>query len=177
MPALVARMIVRHPDNQRGDRSTANDRHPRWPNPHRQTRLPDGLQAGPVARVRYSPDAHWSGRQTPSHHHHSARQILFHLGILDSEVGPTTVPALSLEERMADVPPATLRPALVTCLHRKRATCTPKAVSSLATRLAHSGRYLAVIDPRHRLADRPGPPPAHRAVPHLADHRRQHRHR
>ncbi|MEZ5150058.1 hypothetical protein [Rhodococcus zopfii] len=107
---------------------------------------------------------------------HSARQILFHLGILDSEVGPTTVPALSLEERMADVP-ATLRPALVTCLHRKRATCTPKAVSSLATRLAHSGRYLAVIDPRHRLADRPGPPPAHRAVPHLADHRRQHRHR
>jgi hypothetical protein len=42
---------------------------------------------------------------------HSARQILFHLGILDTQA-PPTVRALSLEERMADVP-AALRPAFV----------------------------------------------------------------
>ncbi|AWZ22787.1 MULTISPECIES: tyrosine-type recombinase/integrase [Rhodococcus] len=76
---------------------------------------------------------------------HSARQILFHLGILDNEAGPAVAP-LSFEERMADVP-AALRPAFVSYLHRKRATCTPKTVSSLATRLAHFGRYLATIDP------------------------------
>lgn len=77
---------------------------------------------------------------------HSARQILFHLGILDSPARPTTAAALTLEERMADVP-AALRPAFVAYLHRKRATCTTHTVSSLATRLAHFGRYLATIDP------------------------------
>ncbi|MFD6064938.1 tyrosine-type recombinase/integrase [Rhodococcus wratislaviensis] len=76
---------------------------------------------------------------------HSARQILFHLGILDSEARPAVTP-LTLDERMADVP-AALRPAFVAYLHRKRATCTTKTVSSLATRLAHFGRYLAAIDP------------------------------
>ena len=47
---------------------------------------------------------------------------------------------------MADVP-AALAPAFVAYLHRKHATCVPKTVSSLATRLAHFGRYLAAIDP------------------------------
>lgn len=32
-------------------------------------------------------------------------------------------------------------------LNRKYATCVPKTVSSLATRLAHFGRYLAAADP------------------------------
>ncbi|ANS32463.1 site-specific recombinase XerD (plasmid) [Rhodococcus opacus] len=76
---------------------------------------------------------------------HSARQILFHLGILDSEAQPAVTP-LTLDERMADVP-AALRPAFVAYLQRKRATCVAKTVSSLATRLAHFGRYLTAIDP------------------------------
>ncbi|MGK2886103.1 MAG: tyrosine-type recombinase/integrase [Rhodococcus sp. (in: high G+C Gram-positive bacteria)] len=75
----------------------------------------------------------------------SARQILFHLGVLDSPAPPSVV-AVTLEQRMADVP-ATLRPAFVAYLARKRATCTVKTVSSLATRLAHFGRYLAAVDP------------------------------
>jgi integrase len=76
---------------------------------------------------------------------HSARQILFHLGILDKQA-PPAVTALTLEQRMADVPTA-LRPAFVAYLNRKHATCVPKTVSSLATRLAHFGRYLAAVDP------------------------------
>jgi hypothetical protein len=76
---------------------------------------------------------------------HSARQILFHLGVLDDQ-RPPAVTALSLEQRMADVPTA-LRPAFVAYLNRKHATCAPKTVSSLATRLAHFGRYLAAADP------------------------------
>ena len=76
---------------------------------------------------------------------HSARQILFHLGILDTQT-PPSVTALTLEQRMADVP-AALRPAFVAYLNRKYATCVPKTVSSLATRLAHFGRYLAAADP------------------------------
>ena len=76
---------------------------------------------------------------------HSARQILFHLGILDSEAPPATT-AHSLEDRMAEVPTA-LRPAFVGYLNRKYATCAPKTVSSIATRLAHFGRFLAVTDP------------------------------
>lgn len=76
---------------------------------------------------------------------HSARQILFHLGILDSEAPPATT-AHSLEDRMAEVPTA-LRPAFVGYLNRKYATCAPKTVSSITTRLAHFGRFLAVTDP------------------------------
>lgn len=76
---------------------------------------------------------------------HSARQILFHLAILDTQT-PPAVTALTLEQRMADVP-AALRPAFVAYLNRKYATCVPKTVSSLATRLAHFGRYLAAADP------------------------------
>lgn len=76
---------------------------------------------------------------------HSAHQILFHLGILDTQT-PPAVTALSLEERMAEVPVA-LRPAFVAYLNRKHATCVPKTVSSLATRLAQFGRYLAAVDP------------------------------
>ncbi|WP_407686959.1 tyrosine-type recombinase/integrase [Mycobacterium sp. HUMS_1102779] len=76
---------------------------------------------------------------------HSARQILFHLGVLDSQARPA-VTALTLEQRMVDVP-AALRPAFVAYLNRKYATCVPKTVSSLATRLAHFGRYLAAADP------------------------------
>lgn len=76
---------------------------------------------------------------------HSARQVLFHLGVLDSPAPPALVPR-SLEQRMADVPEP-LRAAFVDYLHRKSATCRPKTVSSLATRLSHFGRFLAEADP------------------------------
>lgn len=76
---------------------------------------------------------------------HSARQILFHLGILENQA-PPAITAQTLDQRMADVP-AALRPAFVAYLNRKYATCVPKTVSSIATRLAHFGRYLAAIDP------------------------------
>lgn len=76
---------------------------------------------------------------------HGARQILFHLGVVDSPAPPPLI-ASTLEQRMVDVP-ATLRPAFVAYLERKRATCAARTVSSLATRLAHFGRYLATVDP------------------------------
>src|SRR5664280_2623150 len=76
---------------------------------------------------------------------HTARQVLFHLGALDSPAPPAQVP-LPLEERMVDVA-APLRAAFIAYLQRKSATCRPKTVSSLATRLAHFGRFLADIDP------------------------------
>ena len=76
---------------------------------------------------------------------HTARQVLFHLGVLDSPNPPLLVP-LSLEQRMAEVPEL-LRPAFVGYLRRKEATCRPKTVSSLATRLSHFGRFLGEIDP------------------------------
>lgn len=47
---------------------------------------------------------------------------------------------------MVDVPEP-LRDAFVAYLHRKSATCRPKTVSSLATRLSHFGRFLGEIDP------------------------------
>lgn len=76
---------------------------------------------------------------------HTARQVLFHLGILDSPNPPALVP-LSLEQRMVDVPNA-LQEAFVSYLRRKSATCRPKTVSSLATRLSHFGRFLGQTDP------------------------------
>lgn len=51
-----------------------------------------------------------------------------------------------LADRVADAP-AALRPAFVAYLERKAATCRPKTVSSLATRLAHFGRFLTEVDP------------------------------
>jgi len=76
---------------------------------------------------------------------HSARQILFHLGVLDSPAAPTTT-RVPLEDRMADAPQS-LQPSFVAYLRAKSATCTPKTVSSLATRLAHFGRFLSATDP------------------------------
>ncbi len=77
---------------------------------------------------------------------HTARQVLFHLGVLGSPNPPVLVP-LTLAERMADVPEP-LREAFVGYLHRKSAACRPKTVSSLATRLSQFGRFLGQIDPQ-----------------------------
>jgi integrase len=75
----------------------------------------------------------------------ATRQVLFHLGVLDAPAPPGLVP-LPLSERLGAVSIA-LRPSFVSYLQRKAATCRPKTVSSLATRLAHFGRFLAEVDP------------------------------
>jgi integrase len=76
---------------------------------------------------------------------HTARQVLFHLGVLASPAPSAQTPR-PWEQRMADVPDA-LRGSFVAYLERKTATCVRKTVSSLATRLAHFGRFLADCDP------------------------------
>jgi len=74
-----------------------------------------------------------------------AHQVLFHLDIIDTPPVAVNQPD-TLEERFADCTPA-LRPLFVAYLERKLGTCRPKTVSSLATRLAHFGRFLAALDP------------------------------
>ncbi|MGZ4620139.1 MAG: tyrosine-type recombinase/integrase [Frankiaceae bacterium] len=76
---------------------------------------------------------------------HAARQVLFHLAVLPNPAPPTPTP-LALDVRMAAVP-AALRPTFVAYLTRKGATCRPKTISTLATRLANFGRFLADTDP------------------------------
>ena len=76
---------------------------------------------------------------------HAARQVLFHLGVLDTPAVPASRRA-PLDQRMAGVGEP-LRGAFVAYLHRKSATCKPKTVSRLATRLAGFGQFLAEIDP------------------------------
>jgi integrase len=76
---------------------------------------------------------------------HAARQVLFHLQILESPAPPAQV-MLPFETRMAGVA-GPLRAAFVAYLRRKSATCRPKTVSAIATRLAHFGRFLAEADP------------------------------
>jgi integrase len=76
---------------------------------------------------------------------HTARQVLFHLQVLDSPAPPAQV-MLPLETRMAGVAEP-LRGSFVAYLRRKSATCRPKTVSAIATRLAHFGRFLAETDP------------------------------
>src|SRR6478736_3590159 len=82
------------------------------------------------------------------HYHgaiHATRQVLFHLGVLDTPALPTSK-QVPLEQRMAEVAEP-LRGAFVAYRHRRKATCKTKTVSSLATRLAGFGRFLAEIDP------------------------------
>jgi integrase len=75
----------------------------------------------------------------------AAHRVLFHLAVLDTPPPPWELPE-PFERRVADVHPA-LRPAFVAYLERKTGTCKPKTVSSMATRLAHFGRFLAEVDP------------------------------
>jgi integrase len=81
----------------------------------------------------------------------NTRRVLFHLQVLPS---PTVSAAgIAFTDRLHDVSPP-VRAALVAYLERKRATCAPKTVSSLATRLMHFGVFLARTDPTlHSIAD------------------------
>jgi len=74
-----------------------------------------------------------------------AHTVLFHLDIV-ATLPPAPLQPDTLEDRLIDAHP-TLRPLFVAYLERKTGTCRPKTVSSLATRLAHFARFLAVIDP------------------------------
>ena len=74
-----------------------------------------------------------------------AHTVLFHLGVIDEPPEPAQRPD-SFEARLADCHP-NLRPAFVAYLERKLGTCGSKTVSSLTTRLAHFGRFLAEHDP------------------------------
>lgn len=74
-----------------------------------------------------------------------AHTVLFHLGIIDEPPESAQQPE-TFEVRLADCHP-NLRPAFVAYLERKLGTCRPKTVSSLATRLAHFGRFLDDTDP------------------------------
>lgn len=74
----------------------------------------------------------------------AAERILFHSGVLTAPPQQRRRPQ-AYAERMVGVAPALAEP-LVGYLERKRATCVPKTVSSLATRLAHFGRFLTQVD-------------------------------
>jgi integrase len=75
----------------------------------------------------------------------AAHRVLFHLSVTDAPPAHWQGP-MTLSDRVIDVSEP-LRPAFVTYLERKLGNCRPKTVSSLATRLAHFGRFLAEIHP------------------------------
>ncbi|WP_210718591.1 tyrosine-type recombinase/integrase [Amycolatopsis acididurans] len=74
----------------------------------------------------------------------NTQRVLFHLGIVDEL--PRSGGPVPFTERLADVRPP-IRETMIAYLERKRATCQPKTVSALATRLKHFGKFLADIDP------------------------------
>lgn len=74
----------------------------------------------------------------------TTQRVLFHLGIVDAL--PRSGGPVPLLERLAAVRPP-VRAAMIAYLDRKRATCTAKTVSTLATRLKHFGIFLAEVDP------------------------------
>jgi hypothetical protein len=74
----------------------------------------------------------------------NTQRVLFHLQILPEP--PRPADPLPFTDRLSGVSPA-IRATLVAYLERKRATCVPKTVSSLATRLMHFGVFLTRIDP------------------------------
>jgi|SRR5271165_97332 len=72
-------------------------------------------------------------------------RVLFHLGILAAP--PATGPKpVSFAQRLSGITPP-IAAAMTTYLELKLATCRPKTVSSLATRLMHFGRFLTDTDP------------------------------
>ena len=82
----------------------------------------------------------WHYRMALQH----TQRVLFHLQILDKLPEPAGL--RRLDDRLAGITPP-IRDALISYLELKTATCTPKTVSSLATRLMHFGRFLTQADP------------------------------
>ncbi len=77
----------------------------------------------------------------------TTRQVLFHLGVLDTPpVNVTTLLRQSFTQRMRDATP-TLRPTFVAYLDRLIATHARGTVTSTASRLNHFAAHLAEVDP------------------------------
>lgn len=88
-------------------------------------------------------------RTGKGHQHYLAavnttHRVLFHLGAVDEL--PRTSGPVPFAERLAEVRPP-VQTAMVAYLERKRATCAPKTITALATRLKHFGVFLAGVDP------------------------------
>ena len=89
-------------------------------------------------------------RRTGKGHKHylaavsNTQRVLFHLGIIDQL--PRSGGPVPFAQRLAEVRPP-IRQTMIAYLNRKRATCQPKTVSAIATRLTHFGVFLADIDP------------------------------
>jgi integrase len=88
-------------------------------------------------------------RTGKGHHHYlsavsNTQRVLFHLGVVDRL--PRSGGPVPFFERLAEVRPA-IRETMIAYLERKRATCRPKTVSAVATRLTHFGVFLADTDP------------------------------
>jgi integrase len=87
----------------------------------------------------------------PSHHYssatHTARQVMFHLGVLTEQpVNATSLLRQSFAQRMRDASPA-LRSSFVAYLDRLTATHSRGTVTGTATRLNHFAAHLAAVDP------------------------------
>jgi integrase len=74
----------------------------------------------------------------------NTRRVLFHLQVLPAPTA--SAPAMPFAERLSGATPP-VKVALAAYLERKRATCAPKTVSCLATRLKHFGVFIAGHDP------------------------------
>lgn len=88
-------------------------------------------------------------RTGKGHHHYlsavsNTQRVLFHLGIVDEL--PRSGGPVPFAERLTELTPP-VRDAMVAYLERKTATCAPKTVTGMATRLKHFGEFLADIDP------------------------------
>ncbi|MCV7032492.1 hypothetical protein [Mycobacterium sherrisii] len=91
------------------------------------------------------------GRGKASRHYssaaHTARQVLFHLGVFaEQPVNATSLLRQSFAQRMRDATPA-LRDSFVAYLDRLTATHTRSTVTGTASRLNHFAAHLAAIDP------------------------------
>ncbi len=91
------------------------------------------------------------GRPIVSRHYrsavHTARQVLFHLGVLaTAPVNATSLLRQSFEQRMRDAAPA-VRPTLVAYLDRLTATHSRGTVTGTASRLNQFAAHLAAVDP------------------------------
>lgn len=91
------------------------------------------------------------GRGKASHHYssavHTARQVMFHLGVLTEQpVNATSLLRQSFAQRMRDATPS-LRGSLVAYLDRLTATHSRGTVTGTATRLNHFAAHLAAVDP------------------------------
>ena len=100
---------------------------------------------------RFTTACHDRHERTGKGHHHylaavsNAQRVLFHIGIVDQL--PRSGGPVPFAERLAEVRPP-IRDTMIAYLERKRATCQPKTVSAIATRLKHFGVFLARVDPR-----------------------------